>query len=183
MARELGRLNPGFAGSTASLDQVRRSNTNLNTIGNVMFVDGASGNPYNTLQRNNIHSVNPRPQRGQDAVYDDIGPGAANILNNSKTSQTSKKPGRARQRKRERIIRVVLMCLIVFVAIVALLLALLLMMGKVGPKCSCGTSDASPRAGKSSSEEPNESSNTSQTSQNTFSMDFFPWTFLYFTTS
>ena len=137
MARELGRFNPGFAGSTANLS---RSNTSLNTIGNVMFVDGVSGSPYNTLQRNNIHNVNPRPQRGQNAVYDDIGPGAASIVNNSKTSQTSRKPGRTRQRRRERIIRVVLMCLIIFVAIIALLLALLLMMGKVGPKCSCSTS-------------------------------------------
>ena len=77
MARELGRFNPGFAGSTANLS---RSNTSLNTIGNVMFVDGVSGSPYNTLQRNNIHNVNPRPQRGQNAVYDDIGPGAASIV-------------------------------------------------------------------------------------------------------
>ena len=130
MAKQLGLLNPAFAGSTISLD--RRSNTSINAIDNVSFGDGKPDSTYNTLQWSNVNNMNPTPQRGRNALYDDVGP-----KTNSRTSQTSKKPARAKQRRRDRIIRLVLMFLIIFVAVVALLLALMLMMGKLGPKCSC----------------------------------------------
>ncbi|XP_073248622.1 uncharacterized protein [Porites lutea] len=138
MAKNLGLLNPALTGSTISLD--RRSNSSLNVIDNAMYLDVDSGNPYNTLQRNDNHLVNPRPKRTQNAVYDDIYNPRVVGQNQSRTSQTPKKPGRATQRKNGRIFRVVLMFLIVLVAIIALLLVLLLMMGKVGPKCRCRTS-------------------------------------------
>ena len=140
MAKNLGLLNPALTGSTISLD--RRSNSSLNVIDNAMYIDEDSGNPYNTLQRNDNHQVNPRPKRTQNAVYDDIDSPKEVGQNQSRTSQTPKKPGRARQRKNGRIFRVVLMFLIVLVAIIALLLVLLLMMGKVGPKCRCRTSNS-----------------------------------------
>ena len=140
MAKSLGLLNPALTGSTISLD--RRSNSSLNVIDNAMYLDEDSGNPYNTLQRNDNHQVNPRPKRTQNAVYDDIYNPRVVGQNQSRTSQTPKKPGRARQRKNGRIFRVVLMFLIVLVAIIALLLVLLLMMGKVGPKCRCRTSNS-----------------------------------------
>ena len=131
MARQLGLLNPAFAGSTISLD--RRSNTSINAIDNVSFGDGKLDSTYNTLQWSNVNNMNPTPQRGRNALYDDVGP-----KTNSRTSQTtSKKPARAKQRRRDRIIHLVLMFLIIFVAVVALLLTLMLMMGKLGPKCSC----------------------------------------------
>lgn len=140
MAKNLGLLNPALSGSTISLD--RRSNSSLNVIDNAMYVDADSGNPYNTLQRNDNHQVSPRPKRTQNAVYDDIYNPRVVGQNQSRTSQTPKKPGRARQGKNGRIFRVVLMFLIVLVAIIALLLVLLLMMGKVGPKCRCRTSNS-----------------------------------------
>ena len=140
MAKNLGLLNPALTGSTISLD--RRSNSSLNVIDNTMYLDEDSGNPYNTLQRNDNHLVNPRPKRTQNAVYDNIYSPKEVGQNQSRTSQTPKKPGRARQSKNGRIFRVVLMFLIVLVAIIALLLVLLLMMGKVGPKCRCRTSNS-----------------------------------------
>lgn len=140
MAKSLGLLNPALTGSTVSLD--RQSNSSFNVIDNAMYLDVDSGNPYNTLQRNDNHQVNPSPKRTQNAVYDDIYNARVVGQNNSRTSQTSKKPGRVRQRKNGRIFRFVMMFLIVLVAIIALLLALLLMMGKVGPKCRCRTSNS-----------------------------------------
>ena len=134
MSGQLGRLNPGFAGSTISLD--RRSNASINAIDNVSFGDGKPDNTYNTLQWSN---VNPSLQREPSALYDDVVPKEGN-QQNSRTSQTSKKPARAKQWRRHKIIRFVLMFLIIFVAFVALLLAIMLMMGKVGPKCSCSRS-------------------------------------------
>ncbi|CAH3190337.1 unnamed protein product [Porites evermanni] len=202
MAKNLGLLNPALTGSTISLD--RRSNSSLNVIDNAMYLDVDSGNPYNTLQRNDNHLVNPRPKRTQNAVYDDIYNPRVVGQNQSRTSQTPKKPGRARQRKNGRIFRVVLiifrvvlMFLIVLVAIIALLLVLLLMMGKVGPKCRCRTSvivmvfgvlgpaqrcracneteGTSPKVGRQSSEEQNEQNETDTSSKNTFNMDFSPF--------
>ena len=138
MARELGRLNPGFTGSTVSLDRRSNvSNTSLNAFGNVSYGDG-SESAYSTLQRNHTNNVNPS-QRIPNPLYDDVRL-AAGTQNSSKAFQTSKKLARVKKRRRERVIRVVLTFLIVAVAVVALLLSLLLMMGKIGPKCSCSTS-------------------------------------------
>ncbi|CAH3021092.1 unnamed protein product [Porites evermanni] len=175
MAKNLGLLNPALTGSTISLD--RRSNSSLNVIDNAMYLDEDSGNPYNTLQRNDNRQVNPRPKRTQNAVYDDIYNPRVVGQNQSRTSQTPKKPGRGRQRKNGRIFRVVLMFLIVLVAIIALLLVLLLMMGKVGPKCRCRTSNSgtSPKVGRQSSEEQNKQNETETSSKNTFNTDFSPF--------
>ena len=137
MSGQLRRLNQGFAGSTISLD--RRSNASINAIDNVSFGDEKPDNTYNTLQWSNQNNFNPTPQKGRNALYDDVGPRTGS-QQNSRTSQTSKKPARAKQRRRDKIIRFVLMFLIIFVAFVALLLAIMLMMGKVGPKCSCSRS-------------------------------------------
>ena len=144
MARqyENGFLNPALSASSKNLAE-RRSNTSLNAIGNRLYDEAGSNSAYSTLQRNTNNAVKPRQQKGNVAVYDNVGPGSElKDLKNKRTSQTSHKPARQRQRRRRRdgIIRIVLMCLIVFVAAIALLLAILLMMGKVGPSCSCDNS-------------------------------------------